>query len=251
MSDELENNDGWKALRKHTSARIGIGRAGSSIPVKQSLAFKLAHAHARDAVYSHLDKEQLTASLEQFKLPVVQVESQSAYRELYLQRPDLGRLLDESSAQQLQTHTGATDVAIIIADGLSAYAVNSNAVALLEILLPMLVSAKLILAPIILVEHGRVAIGDAVSSILNAKLSLVLIGERPGLSSSDSMGAYLTYNPQPGLTDEARNCVSNIRPEGLPLNEAARKICYLIQQAFRRKLSGVQLKDDTEQGYFP
>jgi ethanolamine ammonia-lyase small subunit len=124
-------------------------------------------------------------------------------------------------------------------------------VALLEILLPMLVSAKLILAPIILVEHGRVAIGDAVSSILNAKLSLVLIGERPGLSSSDSMGAYLTYNPQPGLTDEARNCVSNIRPEGLPLNEAARKICYLIQQAFRRKLSGVQLKDDTEQGYFP
>ncbi|RYY33913.1 MAG: ethanolamine ammonia-lyase subunit EutC [Sphingobacteriaceae bacterium] len=251
MSDELEKDDGWNALRKHTSARVGIGRAGNSIPVKQSLAFKLAHAHARDAVYSKLDSEQLTASLAQFNLPVLKIESQADYRELYLQRPDLGRFPDEASVQQLQIHTGQSDVAIIIADGLSAYAVNSNAVAMLEILLPMLVSAKLTIAPIVLVEHGRVAIGDAVASILNAKLSLVLIGERPGLSSSDSMGAYLTYNPQPGLTDEARNCVSNIRPEGLPHNEAARKLYYLIQQAFRRKISGVTLKDDTEQGYFP
>ncbi|RVU01026.1 ethanolamine ammonia-lyase subunit EutC [Mucilaginibacter limnophilus] len=251
MSEEPEYHNAWKALRIHTRARIGIGRTGSGIPVKESLEFRLAHAHARDAVYSKLDTEKLTASLVQFKLPILHLESRANYRELYLQRPDLGRLLDDASAQQLQNHVGQTDIAVIIADGLSAYAVNSNAVLLLEALLPMLTDAKLTVAPIALVEHGRVAVGDVVASILNAKLSLMLIGERPGLSSSDSMGAYLTYNPKPGLTDEARNCVSNIRPEGLPYDQAARKLYNLIQQAFRRKLSGVQLKDNTATGYFP
>jgi ethanolamine ammonia-lyase small subunit len=144
----------------------------------------------------------------------------------------------------LANYAAACDIAIIIADGLSATAVNENAAGLLEILLPMLAAFKLKIAPLCLVEQGRVAIGDDIGHGLKAKLSLVLIGERPGLSSADSMGAYLTYNPRPGLTDESRNCISNIRPQGLTNKPAADKIFYLINEAFKRKLSGVGLKDN-------
>jgi ethanolamine ammonia-lyase small subunit len=233
-----------KALQEFTSARIAIGRVGTSIPLKQSLEFKLAHAHARDAVYSELDLGKLTDALKHFDAPVLQLHSRVTDRRQYLQRPDLGRKLNEPSLNELNGYSAESDVAIMIVDGLSATAVNENAVGLLDVLIPLLVANGLKLAPISLVEQGRVAIGDDIGHGLNAKLSLILIGERPGLSSADSLGAYLTYNPKPGLTDESRNCVSNIRHKGLTYKKAAKKIFYLINEAFKRKLSGVELKDN-------
>jgi ethanolamine ammonia-lyase small subunit len=233
-----------KALQEFTSARIAIGRVGTSIPLKQSLEFKLAHAHARDAVYSELDVSKLADLFKQFGLPVLQLHSKITDRRQYLQRPDLGRRLNEVSTDLLYDYRQETDIAIIIADGLSATAVNENTFDLLQTLIPQLLAANFKLAPISLVEQGRVAIGDDIGYGLKAKLSLVLIGERPGLSSADSLGAYLTYNPKPGLTDEMRNCISNIRPGGLSYKKAADKIFYLITEAFKRKLSGVNLKDN-------
>ncbi|RYE19574.1 MAG: ethanolamine ammonia-lyase subunit EutC [Sphingobacteriales bacterium] len=251
MSDkELQPNNPWQALQQFTKARIGIGRTGTSIPMTGLLEFRLAHAHARDAVYSKLDADGLTDGLRQFDLPVAQLSSKAVYREQYLKMPGLGRDLDEASTEQLNIYASGADIVIIIADGLSATAVNENAVKLLEILVPMLISSKFKLAPFCLVKQGRVAIGDDVATVLKAKLSLILIGERPGLSAADSMGAYLTYEPRDGLTDEARNCISNIRHNGLNHVQAADKIFYLIQQAFRKKLSGVLLKDDEQGGYF-
>jgi ethanolamine ammonia-lyase small subunit len=244
MKKEIENIDPLASLKEFTAARIAIGRVGTSIPLKQSLEFKLAHAHARDAVYSGLDIDGLTSSIKAFELPVLQLHSNAINRVKYLTRPDRGRKLNGESVEQLKDYTSATDVVFIIADGLSATAVNENAFKLLKYLIPMLKAAKLKLAPVCTVEQGRVAIGDDIAFGLNAKLSVVLIGERPGLSSADSMGAYLTYNPQPGMTDESRNCISNIRPHGLKPKQAADKIFYLITEAFKRKLSGVQLKDN-------
>jgi ethanolamine ammonia-lyase small subunit len=233
-----------KALREFTQARIGIGRVGTSIPLKQSLEFKLAHAHARDAVYSELDINNLTDLLKQFDLPVLQLHSRAGHRRQYLQRPDMGRRLNDASMQLLHDFSAEADIAIIIADGLSATAINEHTFGLLQVLVPQLTAAGFRLAAISLVEQGRVAIGDDIGYGLKAKLSLVLIGERPGLSSADSLGVYLTYNPKPGITDEARNCVSNIRPGGLSYSKAAKKIFYLISEAFTRKLSGVGLKDN-------
>jgi ethanolamine ammonia-lyase small subunit len=241
--DEIEFNP-LAPLRQFTDARIAIGRVGNSIPIKQSLEFKLAHAHARDAVYSLLDIEGLLESLKVFDLPVLLLQSKVATRHKYLKRPDLGRQLDEESEEQLKDYNAGADVVIIIADGLSAAAVNENAISLLKILIPMLTASKLTLAPICLVEQGRVAVGDDIGQCLSARFSILLIGERPGLSSADSMGAYLTYNPRQSLTDESRNCVSNIRPQGLRYKPAAGKIFYLLTEAFKRKLSGVALKDN-------
>jgi len=243
MTQELDSTDPFNSLKTFTAARIGIGLVGSTVPLDYSLEFKLAHAHARDAVYSILDTEGLTNTLKQFNLPVLHLHSQAGNRARYLQRPDLGRKLNEESANQIKD-MGSADVVIIVADGLSATAVNNNVNGLLSILIPKLLAVKLKLAPICLVEQGRVAIGDDIAHGLKAKLSLVLIGERPGLSAADSMGAYLTYNPRSGLTDEMRNCISNIRPMGLTYDLAADKIFYLIQEAFKRKISGVSLKDN-------
>ncbi|HWZ04065.1 MAG TPA: ethanolamine ammonia-lyase subunit EutC [Mucilaginibacter sp.] len=237
-------SDPLTPLKEFTAARIAIGRTGTSIPIKETLQFKLAHAHARDAVYSVLDAEGLINGLKTFNLPLLHLHSKAASRHKYLKRPDHGRQLDEASEEQLKDHNSGYDIAIIIADGLSAEAVNENAVDLLKILVPKLQSAKLKIAPLCLVDQGRVAIGDDIGYGLNAQLSLILIGERPGLSSADSMGAYLTYNPKPGLTDESRNCISNIRPQGLKAKPAADKIFYFIIEALKRKLSGVGLKDD-------
>jgi ethanolamine ammonia-lyase small subunit len=195
-------------------------------------------------VYSELDINNLTDVLKQFDLPVLHLNSRVNDRRQYLQRPDLGRRLNDGSLDLLLDHRPETDIAIILADGLSATAVNENAVGLLQALIPQLLAAGFKLAPISMVEQGRVAIGDDIGHGLNAKLSLVLIGERPGLSSADSLGAYLTYNPKPGLTDEMRNCISNIRPGGLIYKKATKKIFYLISEAFKRKLSGVDLKDN-------
>ncbi len=236
-----KTTDPWESLKAFTAARIAMGRVGSSIPLKQSLEFKLAHAHARDAVYSALEVDTLMEGIKTFGLPRLKLHSRAENRHQYLQRPDLGRLPDDSSVQLIGESAYPCDVCIIIADGLSATAINQNAVFLLSALLPML---NYKLSPICLVEQARVALGDHIAYGLQAQLCIMLIGERPGLSSADSIGAYLTYNPRPGLTDEMRNCVSNIRPDGLPFNIAAQKIHYLVQEAFRLQLSGVALKDN-------
>ncbi|MFB9844291.1 ethanolamine ammonia-lyase subunit EutC [Mucilaginibacter ginsenosidivorans] len=243
--DQIDgDNDFLEPLKEFTAARIGLGRTGASIPLKQSLAFNLAHAHARDAVYSELDQDKLPDELKEFDLPVLQLHSKAAYREQYLQRPDLGRQLGDESATLLAEYSSASDIVIVIADGLSATAVNNNAVNLLKILIPQLFAAGFKIAPICLVKQGRVAIADDIGSQLRAGLSIIFIGERPGLSAADSMGAYLTFGPKPGLTDESRNCISNIRTHGLSVKQASKKIFYLVQEAFRRKISGVGLKDN-------
>lgn len=241
---KIEKHNPLQPLKAFTPARIALGRAGSAIPLKAFQEFKLAHAHARDAVYSELNVEDLIAGLAQFGLPILHVHSAAAYREQYLQRPDLGRKLNEESAEEIKNYHSPCDIAIIIADGLSANAVNNNIIPLLKLLVPMLNSVKLRLAPITLVKQGRVAIGDEIAYALGAKLSLILIGERPGLSAADSVGAYITYNPKPGLTDESRNCISNIRPQGFNSAAAAKKIFYIVQEAFKSKLTGIGLKDN-------
>lgn len=237
-------SDTWESLKAFTTARIALGRVGNSIPTKQSLEFKLAHAHARDAVYSALDIEGLSAALKKMDMPVLKLHSKAENRQVYLQRPDLGRLADESSMALIGSQLLQYDICIVLADGLSAEAINQGAVSLLQFLLPLLRGANYKLAPICLVEQARVAIADPIAHGLQSALSIILIGERPGLSAADSIGAYLTYNPVPGLTDESRNCVSNIRVLGLSFELAATKIFYLVQEAFSRKLSGVALKDN-------
>jgi ethanolamine ammonia-lyase small subunit len=243
--DQHPVHDPWVSLRGFTAARIAIGRTGDSIPLKQLLDFKLAHAHARDAVYSDLDVEGILSALQQFNLPVYQLHSKATNRQKYLKRPDYGRQLAEESAAQLATYNKVeTSVSLIIADGLSATAVNQFAAGLLQLLIPKLLAANFRLAPISIVKQGRVAIADEIGEALRAQISVILIGERPGLSAPDSMSAYLTYNPKPGLTDESRNCISNIRPEGLSLPLAADKLFYLVAESLHRKLSGVDLKDN-------
>jgi ethanolamine ammonia-lyase small subunit len=244
MKADLIPADPLNFLKEFTSARIAIGSTGDSIPTKQSLEFKLAHAHARDAVYSNMATDDLEDELLQFHRPVLQLHSQAANRAQYLQRPDLGRLPDELSMNRLADQITGDDLVIIIADGLSAMAMNENVMSLLKTLVPKLLAANLKIGPFCLVQQGRVAIGDHIAHELEARLSLVLIGERPGLSAADSIGAYLTYLPRPGLKDNSRNCISNIRPGGLGFGRAADKIFYLIQEAFKRKLSGVGLKDN-------
>ncbi|MET3979383.1 ethanolamine ammonia-lyase small subunit [Mucilaginibacter sp. UYP25] len=239
-----EQPDPLSFLKEFTAARIAIGATGSSIPTKQSLQFKLAHAHARDAVYSAMDTESLEDALAQFHRPVLQLHSMADSRAHYLQRPDLGRKPSEESLNRLADQITGDDIVIIIADGLSAIAINKNVLPLLQLLIPKLSAANLKIAPLCLVQQGRVAIGDDIAHELQAKFSIMLIGERPGLSSSDSIGAYLTYQPKPGLKDNSRNCISNIRPGGLDFNSAANKIFYLVQESFKRKLSGVELKDN-------
>jgi ethanolamine ammonia-lyase small subunit len=234
--------DPWAGLRAFTAARIALGRTGTSVPLHEALAFKLAHAHARDAVYSELDTERLLAELGALGLPVHQVSSQAQNRQEYLQRPDHGRHLAEESKAHLAADADC-DVAIVLADGLSATAINAHAVPMLGLLLPELRTTGLRLGPLVLAEQARVALGDEIGHLLRARLVLVLIGERPGLSAPDSLGAYFTYGPRPGLTDEARNCVSNIRPAGLPYAAAAAKLGWLLREALRRQLSGVALKD--------
>lgn len=245
----------WRRLREFTDARIGLGRAGISLPTSELLAFQLSHAQARDAVHLPLDIDalcaelaadpQLTALGEPLRL-----HSQAVDRMTYLQRPDLGRLLDDASREQL-VELGCdkpSDLAIVIVDGLSSRAIAQNAVPFLQRFMCLLASElpECSLAPLTIVEQGRVAIGDDVGALLNARAVLLLIGERPGLSSPDSLGLYLTWAPKPGLTDAARNCISNVRPAGLPHVEGAKRALYLLREAQRLKLSGVNLKDRTE-----
>jgi len=240
--------DSWEGLKAFTNARIALGRTGVATPLKEVLDFRMCHAHARDAVYSVLKAEELEETLQQFQIQVIMVNSNANNRAVYLQRPDYGRKLNEASAKNLKNESSySADVVIIIADGLSATAINEHAVHVVKKLIPFLKQSVLTIAPIVIAKQARVAIADEIGSILNAKLSLILIGERPGLSSPDSMGAYITYQPSPGKTDESRNCISNIRPEGLSYDLAAEKIAKLINASLQLKLSGISLKDDLRQ----
>jgi ethanolamine ammonia-lyase small subunit len=244
---ELQHNqekDPWVELRKFTNARIAIGRAGVSVPTSESLAFGLAHAFARDAVYDRL--EVVGCRLEILKLhPCLVLHSRAVDRNQYLQRPDLGRRLNDESIAEVKTLAGNYDICINVADGLSATAVNNHAVPLLTMLIPAMKLAGWSLAPVCIIEQGRVAISDETGALLNAKISIILIGERPGLSSPDSLGVYFTYGPSVGNTDERRNCISNINANGLSYEEAVTKIMHLVKEALRLKLSGVMLKDNS------
>lgn len=242
----MKEDDPWAFLKAHTPARIAQGRTGRSLPTSALLSFQLDHARARDAVHSTLDTALLLQQLDEVHSSSLQVSSQATDRQMYLQRPDLGRKLNEASRTTLQNpdnHTGY-DLCIVVADGLSALAVNRYALPTVTGLVRQAMDLNWSVAPICVVEQGRVAIGDEIAHCLKADLLVVLIGERPGLSSPDSMGAYLTYRPRPGLTDESRNCVSNIRPQGLSAAFASQKISYLLAEMKRRQLSGVALKDD-------
>lgn len=236
----------WTALRGLTPARIALGRAGSSLPTAAHLEFQLAHARARKAVHLGLDLPALRGGLADLDLPVQVVASAATDRAMYLQRPDLGRQLDATSRAAIAGAGGGCDLAIVVADGLSALAIQSNAAPFLSLVVPMLRRMDLSLGPLIIATQARVAIGDEIGAALGARMVLVLIGERPGLSSPDSMGLYLTHDPKPGRTDEARNCVSNVRAAGLSYPEAAQKLIFLITRARQLGLTGIQLKDEAE-----
>jgi ethanolamine ammonia-lyase small subunit len=256
--------DAWNKLQHATSARIALGRAGSSLPTRAWLEFKSAHAAARDAVQYPFDAQRLAADVTALGAQVIVVDSAAGDRVTFLQRPDLGRRLDDRSRftlQECRPHASrevnlhaergddsredcAWDLAIIVSDGLSALAVHRQAPALLAALLPRLTADHWRLAPIVVARFGRVALQDEIGQVLGAQLALTLIGERPGLGSPDSLGAYLVYGPRPGNTDANRNCVSNVRPEGLPCDVGAETIHYLLSESRRRRLSGVGLKDE-------
>lgn len=235
----------WSALRQHTPARIALGRSGDSLPTRALLEFGLAHALARDSVHLPLDGAALAAALDAAGLPHLAVHSQAVDRSTYLRRPDLGRQLtaDSRAALKKAAPSAAPDLAFVIADGLSSLAVTRHALPVLHASLELLPGWSM--APVVIAEQARVALGDAIGEALGAATVVVLIGERPGLSSPDSLGIYLTHCPQPGLTDADRNCISNVRPEGLPYAAAARKLAYLLDGARRLGRSGLALKDDS------
>ena len=240
--NNFAKQDAWGALKKFTHARIAVGRTGTAIPLAENLHFRADHANARDAVYATLDVEKLADDVGIFSLPVIQLQSNAASRVEYLQRPDKGRQLDSTSALKLAAET-ACDIAIIITDGLSAQAVQQHACPVLSELIRLCNTHNFSLSPICIVQQGRVAISDEIGMLLKAKLSIILIGERPGLSSPHSMGIYITYKPVTGLTDESRNCISNIHPSGgLAYAGAAAQAFALILSSFAMQLSGVGLK---------
>jgi ethanolamine ammonia-lyase small subunit len=233
-----------KRWRDLTMARVGLERAGNSLATREVLAFQLAHARARDAVAMTLDLRGFKLESEALGWPVTLLSSAAPDRAAYLRRPDLGRRLSEESRGRLAPGSRALDLAVVVADGLSALAVQRHALPLIDQLAPLLDDAGWARSPLLVVERGRVAIGDEIGQRLNASLVLLLIGERPGLSSPDSLGAYLTWHPAPGRTDAERNCISNIRPEGLGYREAAHRLFVLLSAARTRQLAGVNLKED-------
>ncbi|MGN6805976.1 MAG: ethanolamine ammonia-lyase subunit EutC [Trinickia sp.] len=237
----------WSALRRFTDARIALGRSGASLPTAPLLAFTVAHAQARDAVHTPLDIEALRAELERRTLDSIEVRSAAQSREQYLRRPDLGRVLDPESAALLEQHAASAemrpDLVFVVADGLSARAAASHALPLIDRTIAQLKGWYV--GSIVVATQARVAIGDPIGELMNAEMVAVLIGERPGLSSPASLGVYLTYAPRTGRSDAERNCISNVRPEGLCYDAAAFKLVHLLEGARKRKLTGVELKDES------
>lgn len=234
--------DPWQALRSATRARVALGRAGDSLGTTETLALRLAHAAARDAVHVPVDTAALAAALGE--RPHLVVHSAAPDRHTYLQRPDLGRRLDDAGRAALGAAGSGFDLVVVVADGLSSRAVQEHAVLLIEALDERLDEGWNV-GPVVLAEQARVALGDEIGALLDAELVLVLVGERPGLSAADSLGAYLTYRPRVGCPDSARNCLSNIRPpDGQDYPTAARTLALLMAEARRRELTGVDLKDD-------
>jgi ethanolamine ammonia-lyase small subunit len=249
MSEPVEKNP-WGGLRAFTNARIALGRAGNSLPTAPLLAFDLSHAQARDAVHQPLDAEALRRTLEAEGFATLGVDSAAPDRQHYLRRPDLGRRLSEASRTALieaaaaSQHAGAPEIVFVIGDGLSAFAAAKQAVPLLLALRGRLAGWRI--GPVVVARQARVALGDEIGELMGAQLVAMLIGERPGLSSPDSLGAYLTYAPKVGCHDAQRNCISNVRPEGLPYEAAANKLHYLFTHALRLGLTGVGLKDESD-----
>jgi ethanolamine ammonia-lyase small subunit len=237
--------DPWSHLRRHTDARIALGRSGGSVPTGAQLSFALDHALARDAVHAPFDADALAVELGALSAETIVLGSAARDRATYLQRPDLGRKLSDHSAVRLASLEAKIppDLVVIVSDGLSALAAQRQAAPLLRALLPRLRAAGFNLAPLCVVKHARVALMDEVGALLHAKLALILLGERPGLGTPDSLGAYLVFGPREGRTNADRNCVSNIRPAGLDPAVAAEKIAALLVAARALKLSGVGLKE--------
>jgi ethanolamine ammonia-lyase small subunit len=237
---ELTRRSLRQTLSQHTAARVLLNRAGDAVSISEQLAFQLDHALARDAVNSRLDVAAIEARLIQRGITAITVASAAESRETYLRRPDLGRTLSNASRQTLaNTQIAAPEVLIILADGLSALAVERHALPLLDALLPNLPQA----ATIVIATQARVALGDEIGHLLRAQLTVMLIGERPGLSAPDSLGAYLTWSPRPGRTDAERNCISNIRQGGLDYTDAAQRILAYLNEARRLAYTGVNLKE--------
>lgn len=237
-------------LRRLTPARIALGRTGTSMPTSAQLDFQYAHAQARDAVHLPFDHAGLSSQLAEAGRESLLLHSAATNRDSYLQRPDLGRKLSDESAQILreyaQAKPGGVDLVIVVADGLSALAVHRHTLPFLARMQEQIVAEGWSVSPVVLVEQGRVAVADEIGELLGAKMVVILIGERPGLSSPDSLGLYFTYNPKVGLTDAYRNCISNVRLEGLSYGMAAHRLLYLMREACRRQLSGVNLKDEAQ-----
>jgi len=240
----------WQQLRSLTPARIALGRVGTSLPTSAQLDFQYAHAQARDAVHLTLDHANLSTGLIECGWTSILLHSAAADRNTYLQRPDLGRRLSQESVELLRRRSADNpsgyDLAVVVADGLSALAVNRHSLPLLKRLEELSISEGWSLSPVVLVNQGRVAVADEVAELLGARMVVILIGERPGLSSPDSLGLYFTYAPRVGLTDAYRNCISNVRLEGQSYTMAAHRLVYLMREACRRQLSGVDLKDEAE-----
>lgn len=240
MTDEPCARDPWHGLGRHTAARIALGRCGDGLPTARLLEFQLDHARARDAVHLPLDAEAVAAAIT--VLPTRIVHTQAADRATYLRRPDLGRLLADTDRTRLAAEAADYDVAFVVCDGLSALAVHTSGAALIAAIVSRLDGWRI--APVVLAHQGRVALGDDIATALGARMVVVLIGERPGLSAADSLGVYLTFAPHCGSIDAERNCVSNVRPGGMSTNAAAVHATWLINEAHRLGLSGVKLKGD-------
>lgn len=240
----LDNTGNRDQAPLRTTARISLDRTGVSITTRHALEFSLAHAQARDAVQATLAVPSLLAALRERNLPAIAIKSAASNRMDYLRRPDLGRTLAPAALPRPATSNlqPATALSIILADGLSALATERHALLLLDALLAQLDDTWQ-LVPIVIAEQARVALGDEIGHALNADVAVMLIGERPGLSSPDSLGAYITWSPRPGRTDADRNCVSNIRTEGLDYASAAAKIAWYITEGRRLGLTGVQIRE--------
>jgi ethanolamine ammonia-lyase small subunit len=232
----------WATLRAATSARVGLRRTGSSLATSALLDFQFAHARARDAVHAPMPVGKIADGLRRRALHPLLLQSAASDRQAYLARPDLGRRLNVASRIRLGDIEHGYDVAFVIADGLSALAAERHALPMLDLLLPRFHGWRV--GPLSLVEQGRVAIGDEIGQLLRASLVVILIGERPGLSAHDSLGAYVTFAPAIGRSDAERNCLSNIRRDGMPYGEASERLLRLCAEARRRGQTGVRLKDD-------